>query len=85
MKCQDLLGALNEYMDGETQSILCQTLRKHLADCPTCRVVVDNLRQTITVYRAGVEVPLPEGLHEQLRAVLRQRWNTRFPRTGGTQ
>ena len=83
MKCQDLLGALNEHIDGETQSALCQSLREHLAGCPACRIVVDNVRQTITVYRAGAEVPLPEGLHEQLRSILRERWNASSSRGEG--
>jgi hypothetical protein len=79
MKCQDLLKALNAYVDGEIPSALCRALQEHLADCTPCRIVVDNLRQTITLYRAGEETPLPPGLHEQLRAAMRQRWTSRFP------
>jgi len=74
MQCKELLGALNEYVDGETQSALCRALQEHLADCNPCRIVVDNIRQTITLYRAGKAVTLPVGLHERLHAVLRQKW-----------
>lgn len=79
MKCQELLGALNDYVDGQTQSALCQALRQHLAGCDTCRIVLDNIRRTITLYRAKEEVPLPHGLHDKLRAILRQRWADRYP------
>ena len=79
MKCEELLGALNEYVDGETRSALCEALQEHLADCHSCRLVIDNIRHTITLYRAGESVPLPPGLHERLRAVLREQWAAQFP------
>jgi len=79
MKCQELLGALNEYVDGETQSALCQAIQEHLADCDPCRIVVDNIRQTITLYRAGEATPLPPGLHEKMRAILREHWEAKHP------
>jgi predicted anti-sigma-YlaC factor YlaD len=85
MKCQELLGALNEYLDGESRSALCRALSEHLADCPACRIVVDNLRQTITVYRGGTEVVLPEGLHDQLHTVMREHWKTKFSCAGGSR
>lgn len=80
MKCQELLGALNEYVDGETHSVLCQALQEHLADCNPCRVVIDNIRQTITLYRAGEVMPLPAGLHEKICSIAHQRWAEKFPR-----
>jgi predicted anti-sigma-YlaC factor YlaD len=78
MKCDELLGALNDYVDGQTQSALCQALREHLADCNPCRIVIDNLRQTITLYRAGEAISLPPGLHERLYALVRQQWTAKF-------
>jgi len=74
MKCQELLSALNEYLDGETRSALCQALQEHLANCGSCRVVIDNIRQTITLYRAGEAMPLPTGLHEKIRSIMQERW-----------
>jgi predicted anti-sigma-YlaC factor YlaD len=79
MKCDELLDAMNEYLDGDTRSALCEALQEHLADCHSCRLVIDNLRQTITLYRSGEPVSLPLGLHEKLRAILRDRWAAKFP------
>ena len=79
MKCQELLGALNEFVDGETRSALCRAFQEHLADCNPCRIVVDNVRQTITLCRAGVAMPLPPGLHERMRAILRKHWEAKYP------
>jgi predicted anti-sigma-YlaC factor YlaD len=85
MKCEELLPALNEYVDGETQTALCQALREHLIDCNPCRLVIDNVRQTITLYKAGEIISLPPELHERLRQVLRQRWAAKFPPNGGVR
>ncbi len=82
MKCEELLGALNEYLDGETRSALCEALQEHLADCHSCRLVIDNVRQTITLYRSGESVALPSGLHEKLSAIMRERWAVKFPLAG---
>ena len=82
MKCEELLGALNDYLDGETQSALCQALQEHLAGCNPCRVVIDNIRQTITLYRAGERMPLPAGLHERIRSIMQNRWAAKFPLGG---
>ena len=83
MKCEELLAALNEYVDGERQSALCQALEEHLVHCDPCQIVIDNIRHTITLYRAGEVVPLPEALHEQLCSILRERWADKFPTAGG--
>jgi len=82
MKCDELLNALNEHLDGETRSALCAALQEHLIDCQSCRLVIDNIRQTITLYRAGETVALPTGLHERLRTILRERWSAQFPLAG---
>ncbi len=85
MKCEELLAALNEYVDGQRQTDLCRALQEHLDHCNPCQVVVDNIRQTITLYRSGEVVPLPAELHEQLRGLLRARWASKFPAARGSQ
>ena len=74
MRCDEFMGVLNEYLDGQTQSALCQALKEHLVHCNSCRIVIDNIRQTISLYRAGQPVPLPPELHERLHAILQERW-----------
>jgi predicted anti-sigma-YlaC factor YlaD len=78
MKCEELLAALGDYLDGEQKSALCRQLQEHLSHCSPCQVVIDNLRHTITLYQAGHEVPLPEELHEQICGILRRRWAEKF-------
>jgi predicted anti-sigma-YlaC factor YlaD len=82
MKCQELLSALNEYLDGEARSALCQALQEHLANCSSCRVVIDNIRQTITLYQAGEAMPMPSGLHERIRSIMQERWAAKCRQAG---
>jgi hypothetical protein len=77
VRCEELLTGLNDYLDGEQRSALCQAFREHLGDCESCRIVVDNIRQTIAIYRDGKVMPMPTELHARIRAVMQDRWNTR--------
>jgi anti-sigma factor RsiW len=63
-KCQDLLGSLSDYVDGELSDALCADLEQHLRGCVNCRVVVDTLRKTIELYHHEAEV---EGIPENVR------------------
>jgi len=74
MNCDELLAMLNAYVDGAIDPGVCETFEKHLADCNPCQVVVDNIRQTITLYKDGQPYPLPATFHRQLHAALRQRF-----------
>jgi len=81
MTCEELLKALNEYVDGTLDLSLpeCQQFAEHLAGCNPCQVVVDNIRQTIALYRAGEPYPLPAAFQDRLQQALRERWQARFP------
>ena len=67
-RCQELLGQLNAYVDGELAAELCHDLELHLADCPDCRVVFDTLAKTISLYHTLNEAPaeLPPGVESRL-------------------
>ncbi len=54
--CQHLLGELSDFLDGEASSEVCAEIERHLRTCEDCRVVVDTLRKTVTLYR---ELPQP--------------------------
>jgi anti-sigma factor RsiW len=77
MKCEELLAYLNDYVDGTVDPAICEEFQKHMADCNPCQVVVDNIRKTITLYKAGQPYELPAEFRDRLHAVLRQTWNER--------
>ena len=53
MTCEELLAALNQYVDGELEPGICEPFQQHLNGCNPCQIVVDNIRQTIALYKAG--------------------------------
>ena len=74
MKCEKMLAMLNEYVDGTIDPSICEEFTKHLAGCNPCQVVVDNIRKTITLYKAGQPYELPTAFRERLHGILRQRF-----------
>ena len=79
MKCEEMLARLNEYVDGEIDPAICAAFEKHLAGCNPCQIVIDNIRQTITLYKGGEPYSLPVEFRDRLHAVLRQRWKEKQP------
>jgi anti-sigma factor RsiW len=69
--CRDLLGQLSDYVDGELEAALCAELETHLAGCPNCRVMVDTMRKTITLYHAQAPAELPADVEARLYKVLK--------------
>ena len=74
MKCEELLAMLNEYVDGGVDPGVCEQFEKHLAGCNPCQVVVDNIQQTITLYKDGQPYELPVRFRDQLHSALRAKW-----------
>ena len=82
MKCDDLLKALNEYVDGNIEPAMCTEFEEYLAGCNPCEVVVDNIRKTITLYKAGEVYPMPEGFRNRLHQKLKDEWREKFAGAG---
>lgn len=65
--CRHLLGGLSEYIDGVLEEQLCAELERHLLGCENCRIVVDSLRKTVSLYQASAPSPsVPDGVRERL-------------------
>jgi len=77
MRCEELLKALNDYVDGDLDPAVCEDFQHHLDKCDPCQVVVDNIRQTITLYKEGQRFELPVHFRDGLHATLRARWKSR--------
>lgn len=74
MTCAELLAAMNEYVEGTLDPGVCEGFEAHLAGCRPCAVVVDNIRQTVRLFKAGEPYPLPPAFSERLRGLLRAKW-----------
>ena len=77
MRCEELLAALNQYVDGELDPGICTPFQEHLQGCNPCQIVVDNIRQTIRLYRREEQFDLPPTLHQRLSRALAGRWKDR--------
>lgn len=83
MTCEELLKALNEYVDGTQLDEICEEFAQHLAGCNPCQVVVDNVRQTISLYRDGQPYEMPQAFQERLEQSLKLRWEENFGTRAG--
>jgi anti-sigma factor RsiW len=79
MTCEELLRTLNDYIDGEIDLAFCKEFADHLAECDPCQVVVDNIRKTIQLYKAGQPYEMPAEFTRALHHKLRERWQAKFP------
>lgn len=70
MACRDMLGNLSNYIDGELEAELCAEIEEHVAECVNCRIVVDTLKRTVTLYHDHGHEPLPEDVKTRLLAAL---------------
>jgi predicted anti-sigma-YlaC factor YlaD len=69
--CHHLLDSLSDYIDGELGGELCAEIDRHLQGCDNCRIVIDSLRKTVTLYRASAEdTTMPVGVRDRLYARL---------------
>jgi len=79
MACHELLQALNKYIDdGDAACAICEEFADHLTECSPCQVVVDNIRKTITLFKAGEPYPMPVEFQERLRTALQEKWLEKF-------
>lgn len=79
--CREFISDLAGYIDGEIEPELCAEIERHLGQCENCRIMVDTLKQTVTLCRDGRPEPLPEPLQKSLNDLLKARWKKKFGRT----
>ena len=71
VECHEHLDCLSDYIDGELDPTLCAEIERHMAACGDCRIVVDTLRKTVSLYRNYGHEEVPEDAKERLYAVLK--------------
>jgi anti-sigma factor (TIGR02949 family) len=70
VKCSDVINQLSDYLDAEAAQELCAELEAHLAECPPCRVQIDTVKKTISLYRSESSIDCPEQVRMRLHTVL---------------
>jgi anti-sigma factor RsiW len=65
--CRHLLGSLSDYVDGVLEEQLCAEIERHLTGCENCRVVVDTLNKTVSLYRlSAAQSAADSGVRQRL-------------------
>jgi anti-sigma factor RsiW len=65
--CRFLLSSLSEYVDGDLSDDLCLEIKRHVADCEDCQIVINTLQKTIDLYHKTAEPPdIPSDVRERL-------------------
>lgn len=78
MTCEELLKALNDHVDGVELTEICEEYAQHLAGCNPCQVVVDNIRQTISLFKGCQPYAIPAAFQDRLQQSLKARWEEKF-------
>lgn len=66
-QCRKLLASLSDYVDGDLEEMICADIEQHMAGCENCRIVVDTLRKTVSLYQVTAEEPcLPTDVRQRL-------------------
>lgn len=71
MDCQEIFESLSDYIDEDLADRKCAEIERHLKDCYNCKVVVDTIRKTVTLYHAIPSRLMPEELRLKLHQVIR--------------
>jgi len=73
VKCRNAVNELSNYLDGELDEELKETIQTHLGKCHHCHAVFDTTRKTIDLYCDGKLFPLPDDVRARLHDALRRR------------
>jgi predicted anti-sigma-YlaC factor YlaD len=74
MNCEELMAIVNNYVDGQIDPSVCQAFETHLSECSPCKVVVDTIARTITLYRDEEPFELPQEFQSCLQSALHEHW-----------
>lgn len=66
-ECRKLLNSLSDYVDGDLQQDLCDEIELHMKDCENCRIVIDTLSKTVSLYQTSSEAAVvPDEVRQRL-------------------
>lgn len=66
-ECRHLLDTLSDYVDGDLQQDLCDEIELHMKDCENCRIVIDTLSKTVSLYQTSSDpAEVPDEVRQRL-------------------
>ena len=70
--CRDVLANISGYLDGELDTMACDTIERHCLSCSSCAALVEGLRETLGLCRRVATVPLPDSVRRRALERVRQ-------------
>lgn len=70
MDCNGVRDQLSEFLDRELVDAICLEIEEHLQRCRDCRVEIDTVKKTITLYQHIGEVEVPMQVNAALESAL---------------
>ena len=71
MDCKEIFEGLSEYIDEELSAETCAEIQEHLKDCYNCRVVINTLKKTVSLYHTIPEEEMPGEVRQRLYKTIR--------------
>lgn len=75
-----MASVFSDYLDRDLREAVCRKVDEHLKQCPDCRVYLDTLERTITLYRGLGGVRVPRNVESRLFATIRLAAKTKRPK-----
>ncbi len=70
MNCNEIFESLSDFIDAERSDDACREIEKHLDGCRNCRIVVNTLRKTVTLYHSLPREEVPGETRMRLHRVI---------------
>lgn len=65
--CIEMFGKLSEYLDSELDDMTCEDIKRHAAECISCRVCMETLKRTVALCNNIEASPVPEEFSRRLK------------------
>ena len=72
LDCRSVIAELGNYLDEDCAADLRRHLEAHFEKCPSCRVLVDSTRKTISLVTDSGSFELPMDLSSKIRAKIKE-------------
>ena len=73
MTCRDVIGVLDDYLEGTLAPEDAAVLERHLAGCVPCRAYLATYRRTRALGAQAARLEMPDEMRTRLRQFLLER------------
>ncbi|MBE3518945.1 MAG: DUF4349 domain-containing protein [Firmicutes bacterium] len=71
MRCDDIIGLLSCYIDGEVSPVERAAVEEHVRECESCRKLLDEMANIRRAFAELVDADVPPDLHEGIMMRIR--------------